>query len=248
MRAVAAIERNGIPIDGESLTRLRTHWQAVQRRLIAEHDQFGVYDADCHWSNARFADLLVKLDIAWPCHPDGKLDLRRETFRDMAEARGIEVVRPLVVLRNTLSGLRLGIRLEVGSDDRNRTTLFPFRSTTGRNQPSNAKYIFGCARWLRGLIKPRPGYAVAYIDWKQQEFGIAAALSGDAAMLEAYQSGDPYLTFAKLAGAVPSDATKDTHTLRSVIFSSKRCWPRSTDKARNHWHCALPVRTCRRRT
>jgi len=43
MCTVAAIERNGIPIDGESLTRLRTHWQAVQRRLIAEHDQFGVY-------------------------------------------------------------------------------------------------------------------------------------------------------------------------------------------------------------
>ena len=218
MCAVAAIERNGIPVDGESLARLRTHWQAVQRRLIAEHDQFGVYDADCHWSNARFADLLVKLDIVWLCHPDGKLDLRRETFRDMAEARGIEVVRPLVVLRNTLSGLRLGIRLEAGSDDRNRTTLFPFRSTTGRNQPSNAKYIFGCARWLRGLIKPPPGDAVAYIDWKQQEFGIAAALSGDAAMLEAYQSGDPYLTFAKLAGAVPSDATKDTHTAERDLF------------------------------
>ena len=33
--------------------------------------------------------------------------------------------------------------------------------------------------WLRGLIKPPPGYGVAYIDWSQQEIGIAAALSGD---------------------------------------------------------------------
>ena len=31
--------------------------------------------------------------------------------------------------------------------------------------------------------------------------GIAAALSGDAAMLEAYRSGDLYLSFAKRAGA-----------------------------------------------
>ena len=37
-------------------------------------------------------------------------------------------------------------------------------------------------------------------------------------MLEAYQSGDPYLTFAKLAGAVPSDATKDTHTAERDLF------------------------------
>ena len=53
------------------------------------------------------------------------------------------------------------------------------------------------------MIKPPPGHGVAYIDWSQQEFGIAAALSGDTAMQAAYQSGDPYLAFAKQAGAVP---------------------------------------------
>ena len=79
-------------------------------------------------------------------------------------------------------------------------------------------YIFGCARWLRGLIKPPPGYAIAYLDWKQQEFGIAAALSGDEAMLAAYQSGDPYLAFAKQAGAVPADATKETHGTQRDLF------------------------------
>jgi DNA polymerase I-like protein with 3'-5' exonuclease and polymerase domains len=52
---------------------------------------------------------------------------------------------------------------------------------------------------------------VAYIDWSQQEFGIAAALSGDANMFESYRSGDPYMAFAKLAGAAPPDATKKTH-------------------------------------
>jgi DNA polymerase I len=52
---------------------------------------------------------------------------------------------------------------------------------------------------------------VAYVDWSQQEFGIAAALSGDSAMMQAYTSGDPYLTFAKQARAVPIDATKKSH-------------------------------------
>jgi DNA polymerase I len=65
--------------------------------------------------------------------------------------------------------------------------------------------------WLRGLIKPPPGHGIAYVDWAQQEFGIAAALSGDPLMMEAYRSGDPYLAFAKQAGAAPADATKATH-------------------------------------
>ena len=53
--------------------------------------------------------------------------------------------------------------------------------------------------------------ALAYVDYSQQEFGIAAALSKDKAMQEAYQSGDPYITFAKQSGAVPDDATPETH-------------------------------------
>ena len=36
-------------------------------------------------------------------------------------------------------------------------------------------------------------------------------LSGDEAMQAAYRSGDPYLAFAKQAGLVPADATKQTH-------------------------------------
>jgi DNA polymerase I-like protein with 3'-5' exonuclease and polymerase domains len=75
--------------------------------------------------------------------------------------------------------------------------------------------------WLRGLIKPPPGYAVAYVDWSQQEFGVAAALSGDLAMQAAYRSGDPYLAFAKQAHAVPADATKATHGAQRELF--KQC-------------------------
>ncbi len=82
---------------------------------------------------------------------------------------------------------------------------------TGRNQPSSAKFIFGPHTWTRGLIRPKPGHALAYIDFSQQEFGIASALSGDQGMMEAYASGDPYLAFARRAGLVPKDATKATH-------------------------------------
>jgi DNA polymerase-1 len=71
------------------------------------------------------------------------------------------------------------------------------------------------------LIKPPSGYGIAYVDWAQQEFGIAAALSGDPLMMDAYRSGDPYLAFAKQAGAAPADATKATH--KAVRDQFKAC-------------------------
>jgi hypothetical protein len=126
-------------------------------------------------------------------------------------ARTHPPVAPLRELRHSLGEMRLFTDLAVGADGRNRCLLSAFRSLTGRNQPSNAKFIFGPSCWLRSLIRPEPGQAVAYVDWSQQEFGIAAALSGDVAMQKAYTSGDPYLTFAKQAGAVPADASKQSH-------------------------------------
>ncbi len=101
--------------------------------------------------------------------------------------------------------------LAVGPDGRNRLMLSMFASKTGRNQPSNSRFIFGPSCWLRSLIRPAVGRAIAYCDWSAQELGIAAALSGDKRMQEAYTSGDPYLWFGKFAGRVPPTATKQTH-------------------------------------
>jgi DNA polymerase I-like protein with 3'-5' exonuclease and polymerase domains len=111
--------------------------------------------------------------------------------------------------------------LAVGHDQRNRTLLSAFRARSSRNAPSNTKFIFGPSVWLRGLIKPPAGHAVAYVDWSQQEIGIAAALSEDHALQSAYRSGDCYLAFAKQAGAVPDDATKATHGAKRELF--KQC-------------------------
>lgn len=117
-------------------------------------------------------------------------------------------VAPLRELRKTLTVIEKE-SLAVGADGRNRCLLSAFRAKTGRNQPSNSKFIFGLPTWMRALIKPAKGRAIAYIDWEQQEFGIAAKLSGDAAMQAAYRSGDPYLAFVQQAGAVQANATKE---------------------------------------
>jgi len=175
-------------------------------------------DVPMTFSAAMFAQYLKREGIPWPHLPSGTLALDDDTFRDMAKA--YPAVAPLRELRHSLGEMRLFQDLAVGADGRNRCLLSPFRSVTSRNQPSNAKFIFGPSCWLRSLIQPHPGRAVAYVDWSQQEFGIAAALSGDKAMMEAYSSGDPYLTFAKQAGAVPANATKHSHPAERELFKT----------------------------
>jgi hypothetical protein len=200
------------------LAALREHWTDIQDDLIAAiDDQYHVFDGrtfKAEW----WAAYLAANNYPWPRLESGALDLSDDAFPQMAKA--YPAVSPMRELRHTLSGLRLH-DLAVGDDGRNRTILSAFRSGTGRNQPSNAKFIFGPSVWLRGLIKPLLGYGVAYVDWSQQEFGIAAALSGDQNMQAAYRSGDPYLAFAKQVGAVPTDASKQTHGAIRELY--KQC-------------------------
>jgi hypothetical protein len=217
MAAVARMEHAGIPIDKPLFERVKRAWPLIQRRLIDEIDgQYGVFE-DGSFKMERFADYLIRNNIPWPRlgmqrrkgkRPEPKdpnrLDLSKDALKDMARIH--PQLEPLRQLRSALSELRLN-SLTVGDDARNRTLLSPFCARTSRNQPSNSKSIFGPAVWLRSLIQPPPGWAVAYIDYSQQEFGIAAALSGDQRMMAAYRSGDPYLQFAIQAGAIPATAS-----------------------------------------
>ena len=218
MKAAGVIEHTGVPTDLKSLQALRARWLEIQDALIAEVDkEYGVYDGRT-FKQEKFGRWLATKGIPWPQLPSGRLDLTDDTFRAMA--RSYPALGALRELRVSLSQMRLA-ELAVGGDGRNRTLLSPFRARTGRNQPSNTRFIFGPSAWLRGLIKPAPGFGLAYIDWSQQEFGIAAALSNDRLMQDAYQSGDPYLEFAKQAGAAPKDATKGSH--KAVREQFKAC-------------------------
>ena len=208
MVAVGAVENNGIPIDADLLSRLARHWSGIQNQLIRAIDaDYSVYDGS-RFVAARFEQYLVRQGIPWPRLASGALCLDGDTFRQ--QARAYPEIAPLHELRHTLGQLRLN-ELAVGPDHRNRTLLSAFRARTGRNQPSNSRFIFGPATWIRCLIKPAEGQAVAYIDWSAQEIAIAGALSGDDRLWEAYAYGDPYIAFAQQAGIVPPDATKASH-------------------------------------
>jgi DNA polymerase-1 len=206
--AVAQMEHNGVPVDIEYLERLKANWKAIKsefvRKLTAD---YGIYDGTS-FRVENFRLWLIKNKIPWPTLESGALNLQDAAFKDMA--RSYPAVVPIREARTILSRMRLST-LAVGNDNRNRCMLSPFGTRTGRNTPSNSKYIFGPAVWLRSLIKPEKGHGLAYIDWSAQEFGIAAKLSEDTTMIEAYESGDPYLRFGQQIGYIPELGTKQTH-------------------------------------
>ena len=217
MKAVSHMHSTGTPIDTQMQLEIATYWDQIQDELIAQIDaSYGVYEGRT-FKTENWADYLQKEGIAWPRLASGRLELTDETFKQMARVH--PKVAPIRELRSALSEMRLS-NITVGEDGRNRCLLSPFASKTGRNQPSNSRFIFGPSVWLRGLIKPAEGFCLVYIDYSQQEFGIAAALSGDEKMMEAYRSGDPYLAFAIQAGAVPQGATKQSHKAEREQFKA----------------------------
>jgi DNA polymerase-1 len=129
----------------------------------------------------RFERYLAEHNIPWPRLESGKLNLKRKTFDNMS--RGWPLLEELRQLRHVRDKMRR-IKLAVGADGRNRTVLWPFQSKTSRSQPKASQWIFSPAVWLRSLIKPGPGRAVAYIDWSAMEFQLAAVLSDCRIMLQ----------------------------------------------------------------
>jgi hypothetical protein len=217
---LARMEHDGVPIDMDVFSQLADpqKWQRVRDAMVpAINAHYGVYvrntAGDWTFNNECFAAYLKREGLfdSWQRSETGKLSLKRKTFEDMT--KGYPQLEPLRQLKHTRDKMRK-VKLAVGADGRNRTVLWPFKAKTSRTQPKASLWIFSPAVWLRSLIKPEPGMAIGYIDYCSMEFLIAASLSDgncgtDNPMLEMYQSGDPYLSFCKRIGAVPSGGTKD---------------------------------------
>ncbi len=218
----AVMEHHGVPIDMEVYSQLadKETWRAVRDAMVPAIDaRYGVYvrnaAGDWTFNMGKFEAYLKRegLLAGWPRLESGALDTKDKTFETMSKGSPqLEELRQLRHMRNKMRK----IKLAVGHDGRNRTVLWPFKSKTSRTQPKAAQWIFSPAVWLRSLIKPESGMAVAYIDYSSMEFLIAAALSDGHCgrvnnMLDMYISGDPYLAFAKSVNAVPKAATKKSH-------------------------------------
>jgi DNA polymerase I len=217
-QSVARMERRGIPIDFELLNWIRENRPRICRVLAADTEAKNGYglNLDELISRSWLESFVERNGLDWPrAGAKRNCSMTSESFKTMtAHHPGLS---DLYVLKTQLDKLR-NFSLRIDSDGRHRFSIRPFSTLTGRNQPRVNSCLMQQAKWMRNVIRPDRGWALAYLDWKQQEFGIAAALSRDPAMMRAYHSGDPYLDFAKLSQAVPPDATAESHPRERKIY------------------------------
>ena len=215
LAAVARMEHVSLPIDVPLYQKVAKRWDGMKEELIRKIDvDYKVYH-NGSFSFELFRAYLARNKIAWPFTPKGRLDTRDKTFKNMACA--YPQLSALRELRHALSDLKMD-EIVVSPDGRNRCGLRPYVTKTSRNAPAASKYIGGPSCWMRSLIKPGPGYAIAYLDYEQQEIAIAAALSGDPYMQSDYLSGDFYLGFGKRAGHIPPEGPKETYETERNTF------------------------------
>lgn len=181
--------------------------QKITKEWIEEN-----HDID-RWKRTKGGGLSLALE-AWERFYDYKHDYPEDKF-------GAQMVR-FLKLKQSLYGFAesTGVKKAsdrksfwdyVGSDGRVRPYLNIYQAQSSRSQPAAKGFMFLKPAWMRALVQPIKGRFVAGIDYGAQEFFAAAIMASDTNMMEAYLSGDPYLALAKLVGAVPPEATKDSH-------------------------------------
>jgi hypothetical protein len=199
-KAVAMIQARGMPIDMAMWNAVQENKAAVIAELIRRFDPsygspFPIFSEDGGWSYERFAEYLVYAGVsAWARLDSGRLDVSSDAFRMMYNISGIE---SLHALRDSL-GFIAKARLPIGRDGRNRPSLFPFGTATGRN--AHAKSPYNAHAGMRFFMQSPEGSIIFYLDWRSQEVGIAAAKSGDEMLQADYLAGDIYHSLAVMCG------------------------------------------------
>jgi hypothetical protein len=194
--------RTGIPVDTDTWKRLYDHREAIQREVVANCP---VYDRTT-FKLDRFEQLLAHLGIldVWPRTQSGRISTADEAFRDFAILPEVENLRQIRQVIDHLRKPSFNVR-----GKRNYYGILPYKAETSRNATIGS--LFQSPAWMRGLIQPSDGAALAYVDYEQEEFFIAGVLSKDEAILKAYASGDPYVGFAIESGLIPPGGNKTSH-------------------------------------
>jgi DNA polymerase I len=199
-KAIALIQARGMPIDMALWNLVQENKAAVIAELIRQFDPscggpYPIYTPEGEWSYRRFEQWLIYAGVvAWPRLASGRLDISSDAFRLMYHVPGVE---GLHALRDSL-GFIVKAQLPIGRDGRNRPSLFPFGTATGRN--AHAKSPYNAHAGMRSFMVFAPDAIGFYLDWRTQEVALAVALSGDHALMKDYAAGDIYHALARMCG------------------------------------------------
>ena len=230
-KALARMTVVGCPVNAPLHDAIITNWPAIRKGLLDSVSHYGIFDSSGTFKYDRLATIVEDIGASdiWPVTAGGQYSTKSEDFRRMTQI--FPQLEEFRVAYEALVGghqpspfpicsdnrIRLG-RREYGNarlgikDGKTSSVGFgAYRSKTGRNQPLASEFLPAAASYWRTLVTPPEGKAIGYFDYKSQEFGIAAHLSGDKAMIEDYRSGEVYIPLGIRAGLLPVNATKASH-------------------------------------
>jgi DNA polymerase family A len=218
MMEIERIRWAGIPIDMSTYRRVERHAPAAASKMRNELNR--KLGADVYFQNVfkrrTMFQVMRRNGIPIPTDPKtGKESCATKLIKSMIETS------PL--LKEYYEDTRMikalgGLKLEIGSDGRNRFWFNPFGTKTGRNNPSTNRCIFGLPHTMRSFMKPPPGMAFAQVDVGAEEIGIAAALSGDSVLMADYLTGDPYRQFAAAALGILDPTEQQRQVYKGTVL------------------------------
>jgi hypothetical protein len=218
MMEIEHMRWRGIPIDVPTYRLAERRAPAVASEMRAElNRKLGaeVYFQGVFKRRTMF-QVMQRNQIPIPIDPKtGKNSCATRLVKSMIET--YPLLKDYYEDKGMIDALK-NLKLEVGSDGRNRFWLNPFGTKTGRNNPSTNRALFGLPHTMRSFMRPPPGKALAQIDYGAQEVGIAAFLSGDPTLIEDYLSGDPYRKFAAASLGILNPTVRQRQVYKAVVL------------------------------
>lgn len=236
----AQMEKIGYPVDIPQMKNLTDSVgfiiREIQKDINKQFPSFKIFQFDRKNANLVFKQKETKDAIKklyphlidkWMLTDTGELSLSLKAFEKHFSFKydfprghlGAQIIRFLKTKQNFNGFLpnrdgkkKKNIWDSTGSDGRVRVYANPYGGQTSRSQYGSTEFMFLKSAWIRTLVKPIPGRVILDIDYGSEEYLIGAVLAQDKNMIDSYHSGDPYLSFAKLSGMVPQNATKKTHS------------------------------------
>lgn len=126
--------------------------------------------------------------MLWPRNSDGTLVTERRQLKEVKVelAQRMYFAMTYVRYRNVL-------RFDVDFRGFHHEWPNPFGTSTGREAPKGASFVYLSKSIRNHLIYPKKGDQIFVLDYCSQEPAALAALAGDHALWSAYQDGDLYL-------------------------------------------------------
>jgi DNA polymerase I-like protein with 3'-5' exonuclease and polymerase domains len=216
----------GIPVDRHMLQRLKVEHLQILQRYREEVDPDGIrLTPKGRISQSWLARKLTALGIK-PQHPHtrtGKASTKAADLTETAGEFGDEELRRIAQWAQLVKIFSEGKDGELkfsamGADGRVRYSQLPFLTNTGRSGAFEETALMSLPKWMRGLVQPLPGEVLLCADFSAEEFAVAAGLSRDVQMQQAYAAGDPYVNMALAAGLEEDQARQARSMYKSLVL------------------------------